>query len=268
MLSELMDFEKDLYKRGVRLIAGVDEVGRGPLAGPFVAGAVILDLEKIIQIENTNLGPDTIPRNNDVENEEIMTFYNLIRDSKKVSPKRRESINNFLITAVLSYSIVEISPEELDEIGISETTQKAFFECILKLKVKPEHILTDTFRIKKIIDENQTNINQGDNKSVSIAAASIMAKVYRDKLMEKMHIQYPHYGFDHNKGYGTKQHFSALNCFGICPIHRKSFRPVKNVLATGNTNRMSGTITGAAATGIIAARGVFKQIPPNSKKKS
>lgn len=223
MLSELLDFEKDLFKKGVRLIAGVDEVGRGPLAGPFVAGAVILNLEKVLQIES---------RNNDVDNQEITRLYNLIKDSKKVTPKRREEINKFLISQVISYSIVEISVEELDEIGISETTQRAFFKCIQKLKVKPEYILTDAFRIKKIANESQTNINQGDNRSVSIAAASIMAKVYRDKLMNKMHLQYPQYGFDHNKGYGTKQHIDALNSFGACPLHRKSFRPVKNAILT------------------------------------
>jgi ribonuclease HII len=221
MLSELMSFEKDLYGRGIRLIAGVDEVGRGPLAGPFVAGAVILDIERLLQ--DTHI-------NNDVEDGKMLRLYNLINDSKKVSPKRREEISNFLISAVISYSIVEISVEELDEIGISETTQRAFFQCIQKLKVKPEHILTDAFNIKKIANENQTNINRGDTKSVSIAAASIMAKVYRDKLMYKMHLKYPQYGFDHNKGYGTKQHINALNSFGVCPIHRKSFRPVKIAL--------------------------------------
>jgi ribonuclease HII len=257
MLSELMDFEKNLYKRGVRLIAGVDEVGRGPLAGPFVAGAVILDLEKIIQIEtiNSELGVD--PRNNDVGNQNVANFYNLIKDSKKVSPKRRERVNDFLITAVLSYSIVEISVEELDEVGISETTQRAFFRCIQSLKVKPEHILTDAFRINKLVDENQTNIKDGDNKSVSIAAASIMAKVYRDKLMEKMHLQYPQYGFDKNKGYGTKQHINALNSFGICPIHRKSFRPVKNIF-----------LAGTSPTRIITVGGILKHKPINSETRS
>ena len=218
-----MGFEKDLHKRGIRLIAGVDEVGRGPLAGPFVAGAVILDLDMLVQEKHIN---------NDVKDGETTRLYNLIKDSKKLSSKRREEINNFLISAVISYSIVEIPVEELDKIGISETTQRAFFQCIQMLRIKPEHILTDTFRIKKIVNESQTNITQGDNKSVSIAAASIMAKVYRDKLMDKMHLKYPQYGFDHNKGYGTKQHIKALNFFGACPIHRKSFRPVKNAILT------------------------------------
>lgn len=128
MLSELMNFEKDLYKKGVRLIAGVDEVGRGPLAGPFVAGAVILDLEKIVQIESIN---------NDVNGREITRLYNLIKDSKKVTPKRREEINKFLISAVISYSIVEIPVGELDEIGISETTQRAFFSVYKHSKLSP-----------------------------------------------------------------------------------------------------------------------------------
>jgi len=226
MISDLIGFEKKLYDKGIRLIAGVDEVGRGPLAGPFVAGAVILDLNKVIQYANRDFLKEGKYTNNDVADEKILNSYNQIKDSKKLSVKKRFELNKFLLSAVVSYSIVEISPEELDEIGISETTQKAFYKCIQKLKVKPEHILTDAFPIKKIVSDYQTNIKEGDNRSISIASASIMAKVYRDSLMEKMHLLYPHYGFDRNRGYGTKEHLNAINTFGICPIHRKSFHPV------------------------------------------
>jgi ribonuclease HII len=226
MLSDLLDYEKHLFDKGVRLIAGVDEVGRGPLAGPFVAGAVVLDLEKIIQLADKYNGGNGITRNNDVPDGKILNSYNQIRDSKKLTSKKRTELNEFLTSAVISYSIVEISSEELDEIGISETTQRAFYSCIQNLKIKPEHVLTDAFPIKKIVSDYQTNIKEGDNKSISIASASIMAKVYRDNLMDKMHLLYPQYGFDRNKGYGTREHLNALGSFGVCPIHRRSFHPV------------------------------------------
>lgn len=224
MISDLITYEKELYDKGVRLIAGVDEVGRGPLAGPFVAGAVILDLETILNFEK-------VIRNNDVKNDSDLEIYNTIKDSKKLTHIKRCQINAFLLKAVISYSIVKISNEELDKIGISQATQTAFYRCIQKLKVKPEHILTDAFEIKKITKDSQTNIKEGDNKSISIAAASIIAKVYRDRVMEQMHLIYPNYAFDKNKGYGTKQHLEALKCFGACPIHRKSFHPVSILLS-------------------------------------
>jgi ribonuclease HII len=222
MISDLIFFENELYKKGVRLIAGVDEVGRGPLAGPFVAGAVVLNLEEVIKLY----------RNNDVRHPEKYALYDNINDSKKLSSIKRSKINELLLNAVVSYSIVEIPSDELDEIGVSQATQKTFYGSIQKLSVKPEHILTDSFEIKKISKDHQTNINRGDTKSISIAAASIMAKVYRDRVMEQMHLLYPQYGFDRNKGYGTKQHMEALNSFGICPIHRRSFHPVSNYIKT------------------------------------
>lgn len=220
MISDLIFFENELYNKGVRLVAGVDEVGRGPLAGPFVAGAVILDLEKVIGLL----------RNNDVEDQESLGLYNQIRDSKKLTIKRRTTIEQFLLNAVISYSITEISSDELDKIGVSQATQLSFYRCIQKLSVKPEHILTDAFEIKKLTKDCQTNIKEGDNKSISIAAASIMAKVYRDRVMDQMHLKYPSYGFDKNKGYGTKYHLEALQNFGICPIHRKSFHPISEFI--------------------------------------
>lgn len=216
MISELLNYELQLFNKGIKLIAGVDEVGRGPLAGPFVAGAVILDLERLLR--NNDVG--------DAKNSEEQNSYSEIKDSKKLTHIKRCKINQFLLNSVVSYSIVEISSKELDEIGISQTTQEAFYKCIQELNVKPEHVLTDAFEIKKITKENQTNIKRGDNLSISIAAASIMAKVYRDALMDREHDKYPQYGFNKNKGYGTKQHLEALKRYGACPIHRLSFRPV------------------------------------------
>ena len=220
MISDLILFEEKLFNKGVRFVAGVDEVGRGPLAGPFTACAVILDLEKIIYSL----------RNNDVSANENTNLYNDVKDSKKLSIKKRSYLSKFLMDEVLSYSIVEISSTELDKIGISAVTQKAFYGCIQKLKVKPEHILTDAFEIKKITKDSQTNIKEGDNRSITIAAASIIAKVHRDRVMDKLHLKYPGYGFDKNKGYGTKQHLEALQNLGACPIHRKSFHPVSEFI--------------------------------------
>ncbi len=223
MFADLIKYEKKLYDQGVGLIAGIDEVGRGPLAGPFVVGAVILDLRKIFK---ETLGP----RINDVTSLKNLYLYDHIKDSKKLTPNQREKLNIFIQNISISYSIFEISPGELDQIGLSQATQKAFFGSIQKLKIKPEHVFTDAFPIKKIVPEGQTNIINGDNKSISVAAASIIAKVYRDHLMIEAHKVYPNYGFDKHKGYGTKLHMEALKKFGPCEIHRKSFKPVKSLL--------------------------------------
>ena len=218
----ITDPETALYSNGVKLIAGIDEVGRGPLAGPFVAAAVILNIEDVIN-ERRVLSEN---RNNDVGSEKNQDLYTSIKDSKKLTSKKREEINKFLLDRVISYSIVEISSVELDEMGISQTTQTAFYKCVEGLEVKPEHILTDAFEIKKITKQDQTNLINGDNRSISIAAASIIAKVYRDTLMNREHDKYPEYGFKHNKGYGTKEHLEAIKKYGICPIHRRCFHPV------------------------------------------
>ena len=128
--------------------------------------------------------------------------------------------------------IVALKDKQLDEarVKMSKATQMIFFESVSKLKKVPEHILTDNFEIKKITKEHQTNIVRGDSKSLTIAAASIIAKVYRDELMDTLHDKYPEYGFIRNKGYGTKEHLEALHKHGPCEIHRKSFEPLKSLL--------------------------------------
>jgi ribonuclease HII len=218
-----IQFEQALFVQGTKYIAGVDEVGRGPLAGPFVVAAAILDLSKIL---NQQISSDPA-RNNDVLSNEH-NLYTDINDSKLVSRKKRDKINQFLLNEVISYSIVVIGNRELDHVGIGRATQQAFYQAIQKLAVKPQHILTDMFPIKQIPQEKQTNIPQGDKKSITIGAASIIAKVYRDALMEDYHKTYPLYGFDKNMGYGTKYHLQALQQHGPCEIHRRSFGPVKN----------------------------------------
>jgi len=224
--QEITQYERNLYNKGIKYIAGIDEVGRGPLAGPFVVSAVILDLDKIFSRELEYLI-------NDIKNSERGSeawCYSQINDSKLVCAKKRDILADFIKKEAVSYSIELFSPEKVDELGISEITQLAFYNAVKNLKIKPEKVFTDTFEIKKLTQEGQTNIVSGDKKSISIAAASIVAKVYRDKIMIEEHLKYPVYGFDRHKGYGTKYHLEALYEYGPCEIHRKSFHPVKNLL--------------------------------------
>jgi ribonuclease HII len=260
--QEITQYERKLFNHGIKYVAGIDEVGRGPLAGPFVVSAVILNLEKIFSNDfqnlveemssenkiieekalgktkkpktNNKLDGENINRNNDVkytkETLKNVKSYTLIRDSKKVTQKRREILSEFIINEAISYTIEVFEPGDIDKFGVSELTQRAFFRSIKNLEIKPQYLLTDMFEIAKITKQHQTNIVNGDNKSISIASASIVAKVYRDNIMVKMHEKYPKYGFDRHKGYGTKMHMEALQKHGPCEIHRRSFEPIKSML--------------------------------------
>lgn len=182
-------------------IIGVDEVGRGPLAGPVISAAIILNKEKI---------PEGI------------------NDSKKLSKKKREVINEELISQH-SFAIGIASVEEIDKINILQASLLAMKRAVLNLNIKPQTILVDGNKLPDL-EYNMYPIIKGDNKSISIAAASIIAKVYRDKLMQDLSLQYPGYYWEKNSGYGTKQHLLALNNLGVTPIHRKSFAPIYNML--------------------------------------
>jgi ribonuclease HII len=198
-------------------VAGVDEVGRGCLAGPMVVGAVILNPSHIT--------------NNDVSNE-IFQQYNEIKDSKKITEKKREQLAEFIKENAISFAIETIETSQIDLWGISKSTQIGFFNAVSKLKKKAQHVLTDSFPIKTYPLSQQTNIIRGDDLSITIAAASIIAKVYRDRLMAEVHNSgdtYKVYGFDKNKGYGTKLHLEALNRYGKTALHRNSFAPVKDL---------------------------------------
>lgn len=197
--------------QGKKYIAGVDEVGRGPIAGPLVVCAVILDLHKI----------------NDISQED-MSFYSEIKDSKILNPAKRSYLSERLLDEVISYSIIEIANTQIDKQGISKATQTAFYNSVMQLKVRPDHILTDMFKILALPTTNQTNIKRGDSLSMTIAAASILAKVYRDNLMRHLDLEYPNYGFAQHKGYGTKKHIDAVSKKGPCAIHRMSFEPLKS----------------------------------------
>lgn len=245
-----LSYEKSLWDKGVYLIAGVDEVGRGALAGPMVVCAVILDtqklketyyiykdaLEQLVQINN-DIGSFT---NNDVikliknlrnkkehkeEKYNQLINYLSVKDSKQLTPNKRTEIAKFIKQVCISYSIHEISNKHIDNMGISACTQEAFYESVQKLKVAPEHILTDSFPINKYPTNIQTNIKHGDRISITISAASILAKVYRDNLMIKLgrDPKYKIYEFEKHKGYGTKLHIQKIKEYGISNLHRKSF---------------------------------------------
>ena len=194
-----LDFENQAIADGYSFIAGVDEVGRGCLAGAVVAAACILDLSK------------PLPEG--------------LNDSKKLSAKRREIIAAELRENVVAYSIGQVEAEEIDRINILQATKKAMRLAIENLTVKADFLLIDALELKTI-PLSQKAIIRGDSVSASIAAASIIAKVYRDNLMCELGEIYPVYGFAKHAGYGTKAHFEALRNHGACALHRKSFRGV------------------------------------------
>ena len=197
----MKEFENELYNNEINFIAGIDEVGRGPLVGPVVTAAVILPKD----------------------------FYDeRINDSKKLTEKKRELLYDVIMENALSVGIGISSPEVIDEINILNATKKAMIEAINNLSIKPEHLLIDA--VKLDIDIPQTSIIKGDAKSESIAAASIIAKVTRDRMMVELDKKYPMYDFKHNKGYGTKKHIEALYQYGPIEEHRKSFAPVSDLI--------------------------------------
>jgi len=192
---ELMKkYEKEYGHLGY--LCGIDEVGRGPLAGPVYTAAVIL------------------PADNDL-------LY--INDSKKLSEKKREELYDKIMDTAIAVGIGCNSPERIDEINILQATFEAMTKAVMNLKVKPDALLIDAVHIPQLEEYKQVSIIKGDAKSISIAAASIVAKVTRDRLMQEYAKEYPEYGFDHNKGYGSADHIAALKKYGPCPIHRKSF---------------------------------------------
>jgi ribonuclease HII len=190
-----LKFERSFFKNGFQLVAGVDEVGRGCLAGPVVAAACILDM-------------DNIPVG--------------IRDSKELSQKRRNELSTMIKNSSLAYAISTVTSKKIDQIGILPATKLAMRQAITKLLPRPDFILIDAVNIS-LPNTPQLAILHGDQTSISIAAASIIAKVYRDQLMQKAHQKYPEYAFDKNVGYGTRQHISALHQLGPSPLHRTTF---------------------------------------------
>ncbi|MBO5737168.1 MAG: ribonuclease HII [Clostridia bacterium] len=195
--DEKLQYERALLAKGVQYIAGVDEVGRGPLAGPVVCAAVIMPLDD----ESIIVGVD---------------------DSKKLSAKKRETLAEEIKKRALAYTIVEVSEKEIDEINILEATKLGMKKALETLEIIPQSVLTDG-NMTLNIDFPQRSVIGGDALCYSIGAASIIAKVYRDKMMDEYAKEYPQYAFDSNKGYGTAAHIQAIKEYGLCPIHRRTF---------------------------------------------
>ncbi|MGL4523308.1 MAG: ribonuclease HII [Bacilli bacterium] len=199
--EEMLQYERIFWANGAEFVAGVDEVGRGPLAGPVVSCAVVLPKETKI------LGLD---------------------DSKKLSLAKRQQLFEEIHDVALSIGISILGPEVIDEYNIYESTKRAMYDALSKLETGYDALLVDAMPLK--VDVPSESIIKGDQKSASIAAASVIAKVTRDELMKEMHEKYPHYDFQNNSGYGTKKHLEGLASHGICPIHRKSFEPVATMV--------------------------------------
>ena len=195
-------YEKNLWQKDIKLVGGIDEAGRGPLAGPVVAAIVIFPPFKKIEE---------------------------VGDSKKFSPKRREQLFEFISKEALDWGVGIVSERTIEEINILQATRLAMLRAIKNLKISPEFLLIDG-PISLDVEISQKPIIGGDGKSFSIGAASIIAKVTRDRLMQKYHRLFPKYGFDKHKGYGTRKHLQALQLYGPCPIHRRTYEPVQKLI--------------------------------------
>lgn len=208
-MDALWIYERLCYEQGYQMVAGVDEVGRGPLAGPVMTAAVILP--KKCSISGIN-------------------------DSKKLTPKKREELYDVIIENAVAYAFGSVSAERIDQINILRATLEAMKMAIDRLQMPPDFVLADALTIPRLAIAQQ-GIIKGDEKSISIGAASIIAKVERDRLMVEMDGLYPQYGFGENKGYGTKAHIHAIESYGLCPIHRRSF--VKNIVSLPDGNKVA-----------------------------
>ncbi len=194
-IHQMLQYERDLWDRGIQYVAGIDEAGRGPLAGPVVAAAVIFPHD---------------------------VFISGVNDSKKLSPKQREALYPMIQDKAIVFSTGLVNEKEIDRINILQASYRAMRMAIGSLNTRPDHLLIDGRPLPEKFYP-QTAIEGGDRKSFSIAAASIIAKVTRDRLMIEYDKKYPQYGFARHKGYGTKAHLEAIHQHGLCDIHRKTF---------------------------------------------
>lgn len=206
-MTDLLKYEKELYNKGKTLIAGVDEVGRGPLVGPVVAACVILPVDYVLE------GLD---------------------DSKKLSEKKREKLFPIIMNDAISVGIGIISEKVIDKVNIYEASKLAMVEAINNLSVKPEHVLIDAMPLS--LDVETSSIIHGDALSLSIAAASVVAKVTRDKMMIELDQQHPEYGFAKHKGYPTKEHLANLKKFGPLDNYRFTYGPVRDLICNGSSD--------------------------------
>ena len=199
---DLYQYEKELWKNGINLIAGMDEVGRGPLIGPVVTACVILPKDFVLEG---------------------------LTDSKKLSEKKREEFYDYIMEHAISVGIGMMDEKVIDEVNIYEATKLAMYQAVEKSKVKPEHVLIDAMKLDKL-EMPSTSIIKGDAKSISIAAASVIAKVTRDRMMIELDKKYPMYGFKSHKGYPTKKHIEAIKEYGLIDGYRKTFKPISEMI--------------------------------------
>ena len=202
-MIDLYEYENNLYDNNINYIGGVDEVGRGPLIGPVVAACVVIPKGFILEGLN---------------------------DSKKLSEKKRDKFYSYIVEHALAYGIGIINPEIIDEVNIYEASKLAMYEAInnVRKQIPLEHVLIDAMPLD--LDIESTSIIKGDSKSISIAAASVIAKVTRDKMMYELDSKYPEYGFSKHKGYPTKLHIQKLKEYGLIDGYRKTYGPVKEIL--------------------------------------
>lgn len=199
---DLYKYEKELWKQGIHLVAGMDEVGRGPLIGPVVTACVILPKDFVLEG---------------------------LTDSKKLSEKKREEFYDYIMEHAISVGIGMMDEKVIDEVNIYEATKLAMYQAVEKSKVKPEHVLIDAMKLDKL-EMPSTSIIKGDAKSISIAAASVIAKVTRDRMMIELDKKYPMYGFKSHKGYPTKKHIEAIKEYGLIDGYRKTFKPISEMV--------------------------------------
>lgn len=199
---DLYKYEKELWNNGINYIGGVDEVGRGPLIGPVVTACVIL------------------PKDFELKG---------LTDSKKLSEKKREEYYDYIMEHALSVSVGIMDEKVIDEVNIYEATKLAMYQAIKKSKIRPEHVLIDAMKLEAL-EMPSTSIIKGDAKSISIAAASVIAKVTRDRMMIELDEKYPMYGFKDHKGYPTKKHVEAIEKYGLIDGYRLTFKPVSTMI--------------------------------------
>jgi ribonuclease HII len=209
-----LDHENELKSQGYELVAGIDEVGRGALAGPVVAGAVILP------------------------HPASLTWFELVRDSKELDYKKRETLFDFIMKEALAVGIGIIPPQVIDSVNILKATKLAMMQAVEKLPKQPHFLIIDRVTLSQC-PIPQKGITRGDKLCLSIACASIIAKVTRDRMMQEFDQTYPGYGFAQHKGYGTGKHLSCLKKLGPSPIHRLYFAPVKNVIASQSSRSLA-----------------------------
>lgn len=198
---DLYKYEKELWDNGINYIGGIDEVGRGPLIGPVVTSCVILPKDFVLEG---------------------------LTDSKKLTEKKKEKYYDYIMKHALSVSIGMMDEKVIDEVNIYEATKLAMYQAVNNSKIKPEHVLIDAMKLEQL-EMPSTSIIKGDAKSISIAAASVIAKVTRDRMMIELDKKYPMYGFKSHKGYPTKKHIEAINKYGLIDGYRESFKPISEM---------------------------------------